>query len=110
LFDALTPFSFDQALRATKPSARATGLAECEQPKAQPEGSPCRCEAFTGLQVSVINALLRREHFIVARGQPGRPRQPRKIFWSERRRLVSQRKRFKSIVPRVSLERHAPAR
>ena len=109
LLDAVPPFPLDQALRPTQPSARAPGFAAREQAKPQPECGARRGQALARLETCVIQALLRRQHLLVPRGQPRRPGQTVQILRPERRRLVRSRKRLESIVPFVPLEAGAPS-
>ena len=109
LLDAVPPFALDQALRATQPSARASGFAAREQAKPQPERGARRGQALARLETCVIQALLRRQHLLVPRGQPRRPGQTMQILGPERRRLIRGRKRLESIVPFVPLEAGAPS-
>ena len=109
LLDAVPPLLLDQTLRPTQPSARPPGFSERKQAKPQPERGPCRGQALARFETCVIQALLRRQHLLVPRGQPRRPGQTVQILRAERRRLIRSRERLEGIVPFVPLETGTPS-
>lgn len=70
LLDTFLGFLVDQTLRPAQPAACASRFTACQQAKAEPECGPGGRPIFVRVQPRLIQTLLRRQHLLIACGNP----------------------------------------